>query len=111
MADVAEPVLAGDSRLRTAEGDGERRRELADGARGAAADVVRAQGARPAGDGGAADRLNRGDGGARPVADVAEVPQLLSVLETPRRAAGLQAGAEERRPPGVRRVARHPRAV
>src|ERR1700733_5235692 len=101
MADVAEPVLAGDNRLRTAEGDGEGRRELADGARSAAADVVRAQCAGPAGDGRAADRLNRGCGGPRHVADVHEVPQLLSVLEDPRRGAGLQAGPEERRPPGV----------
>ena len=49
--------------------------------------------------------------GRRHVGDVHEVAPLRAVLEHPRRLAALQRGAEDRRDPGVRGVAGHPRAV
>ena len=111
MPDVAEPVLAGDDGAGAAVGAGQRGRQLAHGARGAAAHVVGAQGARPARDTRSGGCLDGGDGGGGDVADVDEVASLGAVLEDPRRAAGLQGGAEERGDPGVRRVAGHPGAV
>ena len=94
MPDVAEPVLAGDLGGGTAIGVGQRGRQLADGARSAAAHVVGAQ--RPWLDRSVAscERLDRGGGGAGHVADVHEVASLGPVLEDPRRAA---AASEERK--------------
>ena len=111
MPDVAEPVLAGDHGGGAAVGVGQRRRQFAHGARGAAAYVVGAQRAWPDRGIASCDRLGRSHGGGGNVADVDEVPPLRPVLEDPRRAAGRQGGTEERRHPGVRRVAGHPRAV
>jgi hypothetical protein len=111
VPNVAEPVLAGDLGAGAAVGVGQRERQLANGARGAAAHVVGAQRARLDRGIASCERLNRGDGGAGNVADVHEVPSLGPVLEDTRRAAGRKRGTEERRHPGVRRVAGHPRAV
>ena len=108
---VAEPVLAGDDGGGSSVSVSQRRRHVAHGARGAAAHVVGAQHAGPGRGVAARNGLKPGDGGARHVPDVDEVPALGPVLEDPRRAAGLQRGAEERRHPGVRRIAWHPGAV
>ena len=97
MPDVAEPVLAGDNGTRAAVGVSQGRCQLADGARGAAAHVVGAQGARPAGDARFRDRRYRDCGSGGDIAYVHEVAPLGPVLEDPRRAAGRERGTEERR--------------
>ena len=105
MADVAEPVLAGDldGRRRVAMCGAQGARHLADAARRARAHVE--------GAGRRLGRQQRQQVGLRDVAHVDEVAQLAAVLEDAGRAAGGQSVGEDRGDAGVRGVARHPRPV
>lgn len=99
MSYVAEAPLAGHHGCRSVEGDGEFGRQIADGPRRPRADVVRAKSL--------VGSFGCGEDRARNVADMHEVPALAAVLEDAGCDTATQSCGEERRDPGVRRVARH----
>src|SRR5882757_919796 len=105
MPDIAEPVVTSDYRSRPAVRRGEAGGHIAHGMWMTRADVVRGQLA------GRSVVFQGRDICGRDIRDVYEIPALAAILENPRCLATLQRGAEDRRDPGVRRIARHSRPV
>ena len=104
VPDVAQPVLAGDHRVRAATGVREGLGHPADRGHRAGPHVVRVVASGAVG-------VERRREGPRDVVDVDEVAPLPAVLEDPRWLAAVEAGDEASRHPGVGRVARQARSV